>query len=114
MASPSSEWRPEVNRISDEVFVHLPYLTRLLDEGTVRIFREFLTTVAEEPDTRMLSLDLLGIEYLNSAALWTLVQVHQKLKSRGGRFVLCNVSPQIYEVFNVTKLNEQLEIHKPS
>ena len=69
-------------------------------------------TIAREPDTRMLSLDLMEIECLNSAVLWTLVQVHLKLRSCGGRLVLCNVSPQLYEVFNLTKLNQQFEIHK--
>jgi len=112
MASLSPEWRPEVSRISNEVFVHLPNLTRLHDENTVRVLQECLMTIAREPDTGILSLDLMEIECLNSAVLCTLVQVHLMLRSCGGQLVLCNVSPQLYEVFNLTKLNQQFEIHK--
>ena len=50
--------------------------------------------------------------FLSSAALGKLITLNRKLQSAGGKLVLCNIDPQIYEVFEITKLNKLFNIQK--
>jgi anti-sigma B factor antagonist len=47
---------------------------------------------------------------LSSAALAKLITLNKKLQQVNGRLVLCNIDPQIYEVFEITKLNKLFDI----
>jgi len=111
MTFSSPEWQPEVNRIGDEVFVHLRCSRALTDETTLAI-RNCLTAVTADPGVRTLYLDMDEVQYLSEAFVAVLVQFHKELKSRNSRLRLRNVDPQIYEVFHLMKLDEQLDIHK--
>lgn len=57
-----------------------------------------------------LLLDFTNVEYLNSLELGTLIHLHKRLKAGGGRLTLFNLSPQIYEVFTITQLQNVLAI----
>jgi anti-anti-sigma factor len=50
------------------------------------------------------------VTYLNSSALGLLLQLHKRLRARGGRLVVSNLAPQMYEVFEVTRLHTLLDI----
>lgn len=45
-----------------------------------------------------------NVEYLSSAALGILITLNKKLIASGGKLLLCNIDPQIYEIFGITKL----------
>jgi anti-sigma B factor antagonist len=55
-------------------------------------------------------MDLGNVTYLNSSALGLLLRLHKRLRDRGGRLVVSNLAPQVYEVFEVTRLNTLLDI----
>ena len=57
-----------------------------------------------------LLLDFSNVERLHSEELGTLIRVHQRLQASGGRLTLFNLSPNVYEVFAVTKLTTLLRI----
>ena len=59
---------------------------------------------------RKLLLNFGNVEYLSSAALAKLITLNKKLQQVNGRLVLCNIDPQIYEVFEITKLNKLFNI----
>ena len=48
---------------------------------------------------------------MSSAALGKLIRLDKKVKQAGGQLKLCNICPNIYEVFTITKLNQVYEIH---
>jgi anti-sigma B factor antagonist len=52
-----------------------------------------------------------GVEHLSSAALGTLINVNNKVKQKEGQLRLSDINPQIYEVFQITKLNRIFQIH---
>jgi len=41
-----------------------------------------------------------------------LITLNKKLQAAGGRLILCNIDPQIYEVFEITKLDKFFNIQK--
>jgi anti-sigma B factor antagonist len=53
-----------------------------------------------------------NVEYLSSAALGKLITLNKKLQGAQGKLILCNIHPQIYEVFEITRLNKLLNIRK--
>ena len=61
---------------------------------------------------RKLLLNFGNVEYLSSAALGKLITLNKKLQAVGGRLILCNIDPQIYEVFEITKLDKFFNIQK--
>jgi len=46
-------------------------------------------------------LNFKNVEFLSSAALGKLITMNRKLQSAGGKLVLCEIDPQIYEVFEI-------------
>jgi anti-sigma B factor antagonist len=109
--SPSSELPFDVQQQDEEVVLNLSRL-RILDETAVQSIRESLLHLADDHTGRLLIVDFIGVEYLGSAMLETLLNMHRKMKAGGGRFVLRHLQPQVYEVFQVTKLDELFEIQK--
>jgi anti-sigma B factor antagonist len=66
----------------------------------------------DEQRQRKILLDFSNVEYLSSAALGRFIILHKKVLAAGGRLVLYNIDPEIYEVFAVTKLNKLFDIRR--
>ena len=60
--------------------------------------------------TASLLLNFESVEYLSSAALGKLITLNKRIKEENGELKLCNIIPEIYEVFRITKLNRLFEI----
>jgi len=101
-------------RKEDEV-VHVEFVDRnILDEANIqRIGEEILALIETESEPRLV-ISFSNVDHLSSAALGTLITIHNKVKSKGGSLRLSNIDPQIYEVFVITKLNKLFEIHDTS
>ena len=52
-------------------------------------------------------LDFANVRFMTSALIEKLVRANKKAKSAGVELVLANVSPNVREVFRVTKLGER-------
>ncbi|MCI0462008.1 MAG: STAS domain-containing protein, partial [Gemmataceae bacterium] len=52
------------------------------------------------------------LSVVTGAALGKFITLNKKVNAAGGRLVLCNIDPQIYEVFEITKLNKLFNIQK--
>lgn len=83
----------------------------ILDEANIQqIGEEIRGLIQKEPKPRLL-IDFKDVDHLSSAALGTLIIVNNELKRLSGQLRLCNIDPQIYQVFVITKLNKIFEIH---
>jgi anti-sigma B factor antagonist len=102
--------RLEVEDIGDITVVNFTD-RKILDEQNIQLIGEQLFGLVDEGRKKVL-LNFSNVEYLSSAALGKLITLNKKLQSAGGRLVLCNIDPQIYEVFEITKLNKLFNIHK--
>jgi anti-sigma B factor antagonist len=57
-------------------------------------------------------LNFTNVEFLSSAALGKLITLDRKVKASKGRMKMCNIRPEIFEVFQITKLNKVFDIRK--
>lgn len=55
-------------------------------------------------------IDLAELEYISSAGLRVLLSAHKSLAAKGGSFTICNPQESVLEVFEITGLNEALDI----
>jgi anti-sigma B factor antagonist len=83
---------------------------RILDEPTIQAIAEQLFSLVDDSGKRELLLNFNNVEYLSSAALGKLINLHKKLQGLQGRLAMCNVIPQIFEVFAITKLDKIFKI----
>jgi anti-sigma B factor antagonist len=101
--------RLEVEDIGDVTVVNFVD-RKILDEQNIQIIGEQLFSLVEDSGRRKVLLNFSNVEYLSSAALAKLITLNKKLQQVNGRLVLCNIDPQIYEVFEITKLNKLFDI----
>ena len=73
---------------------------------------EELYGLVEKEDRKNLVLDFSAVKFLSSAVLGKLVKLNAKLRGRSGTMTLCNLQPQILDVFLVCKLDCLFEIQR--
>lgn len=101
-------------RVKKEAGVtHVEFLDRnILDEANIaKIGDEIIELVDADPDPKLL-IKFSNVDHLSSAALGTLITIHNKVKDAGGQLRLADIDPQIYEVFAITRLNKLFDIHE--
>src|SRR5436190_1087026 len=103
--------RLEVEDIGDITVVN--FIDRkILDEQNIQKIGEDLFSLVDELGRRKILLNFGNVEYLSSAALGKFINLNKKVRGAGGKLVLCNISDDIYEVFEITKLNKLFNIQK--
>lgn len=65
-----------------------------------------LTTFQEKHDCRHVIIDFCHTDYFGSSALGLFVRLWKRVRERGGRMALCNLSEHEIEVLKITRLNE--------
>ena len=103
--------RLEVEDIGDVTVVNFVD-RKILDEQNIQIIGEQLFSLVDEVGRRKILLNFGNVEFLSSAALGKLIALHKKLQAVGGRLILCNIDPEIYEVFEITRLDKFFNIQK--
>lgn len=83
----------------------------ILDEGYIQQIGVEIDGLIDASAQPKLLLSFSNVDHLSSAALGTLITIHQKVKEKGGQLRLSDIDPQIHEVFIITKLNKLFEIH---
>lgn len=84
---------------------------KILDELSITQIGEQLSEmVASQPSIKLL-LNFRNVEHLSSAALGMLITLDKQVKEERGHLKLCNIRPQIFEVFKITRLNRLFDIH---
>ena len=110
MSAQPKKRRLEVEDIGDVTVVNFVD-KKILDEQNISIIGEQLLSLVDELGRRKLLLNFSNVEYLSSAALAKLITMNKKVQQAGGRLILCNIDRQIYEVFEITKLNKLFNIY---
>jgi anti-sigma B factor antagonist len=83
---------------------------KILDEANIQKLGEELFHLVEQEQRKNLLLNFTSVDFLSSAALGKLITLDKKVKAQGGKLKLCNIRPEIYEVFEITKLNKVFDI----
>jgi anti-sigma B factor antagonist len=111
MSSQPRRRRLEVEPIGDVTVVNFVD-RKILDEQNIQVIGEQLFGLVDQDGLRKIVLNFRNVEYLSSAALGKLITLNKKLQAAGGRLVLCNIGSQIFEVFEITKLDKFFNIRK--
>jgi len=92
--------------------MHVEFSDRkILDELSINeILNELVALVESQPEIKLL-LNFDNVDHLSSAALGMLITLNKRVADAGGKLRLANISPQIYEVFAITRLNKLFDIH---
>jgi anti-sigma B factor antagonist len=101
--------RLRVEQIADVTVVYF-LDKRILDEPTIEVIAEQLFSLVDQDGRRKLLLNFSNVEYLSSAALGKLINLHNKLDAGQGKLAMCNVFAQILEVLAVTKFDKIFKI----
>ena len=83
---------------------------KILDAGNIQELGDELFGLVEKSGVKSLLLDFGRVEFLSSAALNKLILLDKKVRQHEGRLKLCNLRPEIHEVFVITRLNQLFEI----
>ena len=75
-----------------------------LDPGPVQDLRTKYESHLRAGGRPELVIDLLGVGFAGSASLGHFVALHRIARPKNGRLIFCNVDPQVFEVFKVSKL----------
>ena len=102
--------QPHIEAFEDATVVKVA--VEELGEANLQAFAEELSAVIDGLAHRPLHLDLGRVRYLTSTALGKLIALHKRVRERGGRLTLVNLTPLVYEVFEVTQLHRLLDIRR--
>jgi len=111
MSQPPRRRRLEVEDIGEVTVVNFVD-RRILDESSIKIIGDQLFSLVDDSDRKKILLNFGNVESLSSACLGKLIALHKKLNDAGGRLVLCNIRPDLKEVFEITRLDKILNIQK--
>ena len=92
--------------------VKIVKLTGQIRISTQNEFKDLLDSLAKENEGKTVIISLDGVVYMNSAGLGIIIDTYKKFKEKQGRMILCNLTPDITKLFEVTRLDRFIEIYK--
>src|SRR5438128_3197943 len=104
--------RLEVEDYDHEITVVNFIDRKILDEQNIQKIGEDLFSLVDELGRKKILLNFSNVEYLSSAALGKFITLNKKVNSAGGKLIMCNITDDIYEVFEITRLNKLFNIQK--
>jgi anti-sigma B factor antagonist len=83
---------------------------KILDEVSIQEMGAELLSLVEKDNRGAILLNFAEVEFLSSMALGKLITLDKKVKTNNGKLKLCNIRPEIHEVFVFTKLTSLFDI----
>lgn len=108
MASPESRLRiTERNTVTCVEFID----RNILDEMNVQAISDEIGGLIDGAAKPRMLISFANVDHLTSAALGALITIRNKVKGKDGELRLADIDPQIYEVFEITRLTGLFNIH---
>jgi len=85
---------------------------RLVESASIQAMYEELQAIAKDNRTNKIVLNMDGVEYLSSAVLGKLISLLKLVRKEKGDLRLCNIHPNVAEIFSVTQLDRVIGIDK--
>ncbi|MHC4112699.1 MAG: STAS domain-containing protein [Planctomycetota bacterium] len=85
---------------------------KILEEMDIQALQASVMSVIEEAERINLVLDFCNVQFFSSAVLGLLMRISKKVYEQEGQLRLCNISPRIYEIFKITRLNKIFDIYE--
>ena len=104
MASVKSEVKGEIRVVFIDV-------VQLVDAAAIDSCYREIVELLEKTEEKHVLLHFGRLTFMSSAALGMLVRLHKKCKEYKIALKLCNINPDIREVFKITALDKVFSIH---
>lgn len=98
-----------INRQGDVMVASFMH-SKLLDETNIHAIGVELLALVDQNKGLKLIIDFTTVTYLSSAVLGKLMAIHKGVSATKGILVLCGITPNILEVFKITKLDKLFTI----
>jgi len=85
---------------------------KILDDAVLDEIRAELAQLIGKASGPDVLLDFSNVEFMSSAMLGLLGQLHRKVSAGHGRLRMCSIRPEIFQVFKLTNLDKLFSIHK--
>jgi anti-sigma B factor antagonist len=86
--------------------------SKIIDPVVVQELADELFAVVDKEQHKNVLLNFGGVEFFSSAVLNKLIQLDKKVKAADGKLQLCNLKPEIFEIFAVTRLTQLFSINR--
>ncbi len=83
---------------------------KILDSQRIEQVGHELTETVPKATQKKLLLNFRGVSFMSSAMISKLVGINKKCKAASVELKFCEVSPNVMEVFKITKLNKVFDI----
>ena len=99
----------DVTEIGDVTVVRIrsPHIATDIED-----FGRELYSLVENGKRQKLLLNLSVVEFFGDAALSKMIVLRRKLNAQGGVLKISNMSPNVHQVFTITKLDRIFDIHE--
>ncbi|HJN08586.1 MAG: STAS domain-containing protein [Pirellulaceae bacterium] len=87
---------------------------KILDEARIQQIGKELMEKGEEAgktESKQMLLNFQGVQFMSSAMIGKLVLLNKKSKAQNLKLKFCAISPNVLEVFKITRLNKVFDIH---
>jgi anti-sigma B factor antagonist len=82
---------------------------KLLEDQDIKALEDSIMPLIDSPVN--LVIDFGTVKFLSSAVLGLLIRISKRINEHKGKLKLCGISPRIYEIFKITRLDEIFDIH---
>ena len=103
--------RLEVREVGDVTVVGFRD-QRIIEELGIQEMAQELFQLVEAEGRKKILLNFAAVAFMSSAALGKLITMHKKVKASNGVLKFCNIRPEIFEVFAITRLDRLFDIKK--
>lgn len=88
-----------------DVLVLTITIPKIFDEKIQEVGQALYSVVDDDRECNII-VDFRNVNYFSAAAFGKFITLNKKAETAGGKLVLCNIDPQNYEMFEITKLNK--------
>src|SRR4030043_1167383 len=99
----------KTDRINNVIIVRFDNIDRFNALITEPV-KEDLKSLFNKPDTRLI-LNLEGIRFIDSSGFGVFLSILKTANNNHGQFKLCNIEPEVMELFRLLQLHNVFEIH---
>ena len=83
---------------------------KIIDQDTILELGQELFDLIETDQRNKIVLNFSNVQFLSSAALGKLITFDKKAKRAKAELIMTNISPEIFQVFAITKLDKLFQI----
>ena len=85
---------------------------KVIDQRNINLIGSELSQMVEKGGVTRMIVNMDNVVYLSSAVLGKLISLHKALRTNKGALKLCSISPPIYDVFEITRLDKVFDIYR--